>query len=276
MSLALLNAQPALHRALHDYHDRFAAAYDTFYRHRDVESEVESACTLLELDDRGAGARVLDFGCGTGSHVIAMARRGYDVIGFDTSPAMIDQARAKASFQDIGSATFVCAAAEGGGKPSSIRDLDGVVSFFNVLNCMDSAEAMLESLSVMRAGLRTGANAYIEVWNGAAVFCDQPRPDVRHFHSESPGSREMIRITVPEVDRIHQRCTLRYRVLELDKSLGHYTEFESVHRLHFLTPVQYRHLFTLAGLEVVDEFPKGRPGTPVGENDWYMAYVLRR
>jgi len=276
MSIALSDARPAVDAALNDYHDRFAAAYDTFYRHRDVDGEVECACALLELNDRASTPRVLDFGCGTGSHVVALARRGYDVVGLDTSPAMIDQARAKASSLDTGSATFLCAASKRMPDSSLIRNVDGVVSFFNVLNCMNSAEAMLESLSIMRDSLRIGAKAYIEVWNGAAVFCDQPRPDVRHFQSEGPESREMIRITIPEVDRIHQRCTLRYRVLELDKSLGNYTEFESVHRLHFLTPVQYRHLFALAGLDLVDEFPKGRPGSPVGENDWYMAYLLRR
>jgi hypothetical protein len=86
----------------------------------------------------------------------------------------------------------------------------------------------------------------------------------------------MIRITIPNLDRVAQVCTLRYRVLNLDRATGNFTEFESVHRLRFLTPVQYRHLFELAGLTVLEEFPKARPGTSVTEKDWYISYLLRR
>ena len=207
MSIAASDARVMEESATRDYHDRFAAAYDTFYRHRDVDGEVESACALLGLDGRSVPPRVLDFGCGTGSHVVALTRRGYDVVGFDTSSAMIDQARIKTASLDRGSTTFICATSDAVRNESLIHDLDGVVSFFNVLNCMDSADEMLRNLSMLRRGLRVGAKAYIEVWNGAAVFSDQPRPDVRHFQTAGPGSREMIRITVPEVDRIHQRCT---------------------------------------------------------------------
>ena len=38
-------------------------------------------------------ARVLDYGCGTGNIAVALAARGYQVEGRDTSPNMIEQAR---------------------------------------------------------------------------------------------------------------------------------------------------------------------------------------
>ncbi|HLB43127.1 MAG TPA: class I SAM-dependent methyltransferase [Gammaproteobacteria bacterium] len=39
---------------------------------------------------------VLDMTCGTGSQVFYLAERGYEVIGSDFSPALLDQARSKA------------------------------------------------------------------------------------------------------------------------------------------------------------------------------------
>lgn len=41
-------------------------------------------------------ARVLDAGCGTGRVAIELARRGYDTVGIDAEPSMLDAARAKA------------------------------------------------------------------------------------------------------------------------------------------------------------------------------------
>ena len=40
--------------------------------------------------------------------------------------------------------------------------------------------------------------------------------------------------------------------------------------MRFLTPVQYRHMFELAELEIVDECPKGAPGKPITDHDWYI------
>ena len=44
----------------------------------------------------GPPARVLDAGCGTGRLAIELARRGYDVVGVEVEPAMLDVARTKA------------------------------------------------------------------------------------------------------------------------------------------------------------------------------------
>ena len=41
-------------------------------------------------------AAVLDAGCGTGRVAIELARRGFDVVGTDVDPAMLEAARAKA------------------------------------------------------------------------------------------------------------------------------------------------------------------------------------
>ncbi len=41
-------------------------------------------------------ARVLDAGCGTGRVAIELARRGYDTVGIDVEPSMLDTARLKA------------------------------------------------------------------------------------------------------------------------------------------------------------------------------------
>ena len=50
-------------------------------------------------------APVADLGCGPGAHTLALARRGYDVVGIDGSPRMVDVARTRAARDGI-DATF--------------------------------------------------------------------------------------------------------------------------------------------------------------------------
>lgn len=260
-----------------DYHEQFASIYDTMYSARDVEGEVRFACEMLELDGRfGSRPHVLDFGCGTGSHVLAFGRRGVRATGLDISPAMIARANDKRLGPDSAEVAFHAGRLDDPDGPLNGSTFDGAVSFFNVLNCMESADVMLTHLREIRDRLAAGGRLLVEVWNGAAVFVDEPHPDVRHFPTGVDGESETVRITLPDVDRVNQRCTLRYRVLTLDRPAGRYREFESLHQLHFLTPVQYRHLFALAGLSILDEFAKGRPGVPITEHDWYICYLVRR
>ena len=48
---------------------------------------------------------VADLGCGPGAHALALARRGYDVVGVDESPRMVEVARTLAA-RDKVDATF--------------------------------------------------------------------------------------------------------------------------------------------------------------------------
>jgi 2-polyprenyl-3-methyl-5-hydroxy-6-metoxy-1,4-benzoquinol methylase len=48
---------------------------------------------------------VADLGCGPGAHALALARRGYDVVGVDGAPRMVEVARTRAAREEV-NATF--------------------------------------------------------------------------------------------------------------------------------------------------------------------------
>ncbi len=58
-----------------------------------TEQEVEFLVEALRLE---AGDRVLDIGCGPGRHSLALARRGFEVVGVDRSVEFVALARAGA------------------------------------------------------------------------------------------------------------------------------------------------------------------------------------
>ena len=58
--------------------------------------EVHGEAALVDALLGGPPARVLDAGCGTGRVAIELHRRGYDTVGLDVDPALLERARAKA------------------------------------------------------------------------------------------------------------------------------------------------------------------------------------
>jgi SAM-dependent methyltransferase len=72
--------------------DALAPAYDqltAFHDHAAWAAQLEALALAAGL----AGHRLLDAGCGTGSSTNAMRTRGYDAVGFDVSPEMLELAR---------------------------------------------------------------------------------------------------------------------------------------------------------------------------------------
>ena len=94
------------------------------------------------------GARVLEYGCGTGSAALALASRGCDVLGIDISPVGVETARAEAS--RLGSeARFEVMNAEALDLPDGSVD---VVCGSGILHHLDLDRALTEVARVLRPG----------------------------------------------------------------------------------------------------------------------------
>jgi SAM-dependent methyltransferase len=71
--------------------------FDSVYRETPPWDIGAAQPAILELlDEHPAQSPVLDAGCGSGDHAIALAERGLHVVGIDVVEAAIEQARAKA------------------------------------------------------------------------------------------------------------------------------------------------------------------------------------
>jgi len=87
-----------------------------------TEQEVDFLVDALGL---APGQQVLDVGCGPGRHSLALARRGFTVLGVDASPDFIDLARASAAADGLDAAFEVL----------DVRELD-IVDRFDAVICL--------------------------------------------------------------------------------------------------------------------------------------------
>jgi len=73
------------------YDAAFEAGYLELYPHRDLAAARAEVAGLVA---RGVGGPVLDLGCGSGRHLLALRERGLDAVGLDRSRALLERAPA--------------------------------------------------------------------------------------------------------------------------------------------------------------------------------------
>ena len=130
-------------------YDREASAWG---RRRDEEQHqalVESMVDELAAVVPPPGP-ILDVGCGPGAHSVAMARRGYDVLGIDVSPRMVQVARARAGREGADVRFQVVDA--GGTLPSDDGAVGGVMAVHVIQHLPDAASFVGEVRRCLRPG----------------------------------------------------------------------------------------------------------------------------
>lgn len=133
---------PRSKQAVADSFGRAAPSYDAA---ADLQQRV--ATRLAANVTLPAGARLLDLGCGTGTHSQALAQR-FEVIALDLAPGMLAHARA---LHD-GPAGWLCGDAES--LPLASASVDGIFSSLAVQWCDNFAAVCAELKRVLRPGGR--------------------------------------------------------------------------------------------------------------------------
>jgi glycine/sarcosine N-methyltransferase len=158
----------------------------------------------------GRSGRVLDLGSGTGEHSRFLASKGFDVVGIDSSPAML----AKAIDAPLPSNLAFLA-----GDMTDIDELvsgtfDGAICLGNTLPHIRGHEALLRFSSGLRRRLRPGAAFVLQVLNYDKVLDTGQRSlplNVRK--DEGEGDVVFLRLMTPRPDGsvVFTPTTLRYR-----------------------------------------------------------------
>jgi SAM-dependent methyltransferase len=120
------------------------------------EKRLAREIPLLEELARNAGSRVLVPACGTGGHVVALAERGFHVLGFDVDDGALDITRRR-----IGSSAAAIAAAGGEARVRQL-DMDKATELgprYDVAFCLGNALPGLSEPGRLPAALRGMAGA---------------------------------------------------------------------------------------------------------------------
>jgi SAM-dependent methyltransferase len=134
-----------------------------------TEAEVDRALTMLRPE---GGERVLDLACGIGRHSLELRRRGFEVVGVDISPELLNMAGEEAHLKQL-EVSFMQA---------DLRELELRDEFDLVLSLNDGAVGYFETdaenyrtFEVIAQALREGGGHLVQLPNVLHAEAHLPR-----------------------------------------------------------------------------------------------------
>jgi len=216
----------------------YARAYDSLYADKDYPAECALIERLLRDNSSSATRSILDLGCGTGRHATILAERGYDVLGVDRSPHMIERGRgagARLGFSVGDIRTF-----------RSPRRFDAALMMFAVLGYQLEDEDVVAALRTARVHLTNAGLLLFDCWHGPAVLHQQPSDRVKTVKTRAGEVRRQAR---SRLDVARRRIDIDFDV-EMTEG-GATTRSQESHAVRFFFAEDIERFLAHAGFTLV-------------------------
>jgi SAM-dependent methyltransferase len=248
---------------------KYADYYDVLYADKNYDAEAAYVSSILCRFMPG-GSRLLDFGCGTGRHAMALCRLGYEVHGIDASQEMLAHANVRASRAGMaGKLSFDNADLR---SYRAAEAFDAVLACFHVVNYQTTDSDLEEAF--ITAAQNTGPTGIFvfDSWFGPAVLAQRPEVRVKRCRTMD---FELTRLAEPTLVVEDNMVSVKYTLWVHDLHSGVVTVFNEEHRVRYLFTPEVRRLCARAGLKLLhaEEWLSARPP---GLETWGLCYVAGR
>ena len=221
--------------------------YDCAAEHYDLlneENSKEINALIVSILKRYGAGRVIDFTCGTGSQVFALAAEGFEVVGVDINRAMLEVARKKGGEIEL---------IEGDMRSTCVGEFDAALTVFNAVGHLTRADFEM-AMRNMASNLKGGGLYVFDIFNlDFLLFEDQ-----------------ITQLTIDwyKGDRVRE---IQYSTIDEEGVLASFTtsivggdRVESSQTLQVYRAADLREILKRNGFEVVEQYSAdGSPLDPV-------------
>lgn len=165
---------------MHNFQEK-AKYYDLLYKEKNYAEEIQYVLSFLDVPSI---REIIDFGCGTGGHLIHLENQ-FEVQGYDISTEMIQFAKEKLSTKKL----FACPI-----EVISGNQADLIYSLFHVINYQTTDLALHAFFKSAYENLSNNGILCFDFWNKKMVDIDPPISRKKTFEGKD-GS--IIRTSYP-------------------------------------------------------------------------------
>lgn len=222
----------------------YAYYYNVFYRDKDYGAEAVQADSLLRKYGRNI-SRIINYGCGTGRHDLALSKLGYQCTGIDMSSMMIEIAKKNAKDEGIAIDFSVADIREY--EPQ--KKYDAVISLFHVMSYQSSNQDILAAFQAARRALDQGGIFLFDVWYGPGVLSDKPAVRVKEIEDDQ---NKLVRIARPAMHDKENVVDVCYEVFVTNKETGVTKAIEEVHHMRYFFRPELEFYLEESGFELIE------------------------
>lgn len=210
--------------------DGYSRYYDLLYREKDYPAE--AAWVLSRMRSQCNQVRcILELGCGTAAHAVALARQGISVHGIDRSDSMLGRAQDRIGRESPEIRSRLRLA------PGDVRTVrtgekyDAVISLFHVFSYLSADRDLVLAFETAAEHLPPGGLFLFDFWYGPAVLSQKPDVRVKRFSDEECA---VTRIAEPVLHSDEHIVDVNYSLFIEQKSTGFITRLQETHSMRYL------------------------------------------
>ncbi|MEM9089117.1 MAG: class I SAM-dependent methyltransferase [Cyanobacteria bacterium P01_F01_bin.53] len=248
----------------------YARYYDLLYQDKDYIGEVKFIHDLIAAHAPNSKTLV-DFGCGTGSHDIYLAKEGYDLHGVDLSAEMLANAKERSSHlpEDLSlRLTF----SQGDIRTARLeKAFDVVLSLFHVMSYQVTNEDLLAAFKTAKSHLKPGGVFIFDVWYGPAVLSDPPVVRVKRLED---NHIQVTRVAEPVLYPNENMVDVNYQVFIRDKASAAVEEVKETHKMRYIFKSEVEYLLQQLDMKLLHTCAWMSDAAP-DATSWNACFVVR-
>jgi ubiquinone/menaquinone biosynthesis C-methylase UbiE len=234
-----------------EIYDKFSQYYDEIYSVYDYEAECNHLTEVFNHYCHHTPTSILDLGCGTGTHALALAVRGYYVTGIDMSKNQIESAKKKAEMSEVSEMVdFI----HGDMRDFSLnKKFDVAVSLFGSFCYLLEDEDIEMTLKNIYNHLQENGILVFEFWHVGGV---NPKSSTGGYHTWTKYEGEnhkIIRLNTSTYNHETNTLDLEFDFYVLSDKIVIDTFSES-HKLRLFSVGEIRTWLTRLGFDVIGVF----------------------
>ena len=244
-----------------DQFQKYADYYDLIYREKDYKKEAEFISQVIKKYSTGKTETILSLGCGTASHDILLAKKGFKILGVDKSKKMIQLAKEKVKKENTDIKFKVADITNF--KVS--EKFDFAMAMFNILGYMTENEQMERMLKNVFKFLKKDGLFVFDCWYGPAVLKSRPEDE------EKKANENIVRKTTQKLDIEKSIIDITFEILENNK-----TKLKETHRMRFWYLNELEYFLNKNRFELIKVRNFMNLNSKISENSWNIFVIAKK
>lgn len=251
-----------------DNFNQYAPYYDLIYKDKNYRKECDFLISIFKKHSRKRPASIIDLACGTGNHLILLAKEGLKVTGSDSSEAMIDIARKKAKKAGL-KIDF---------KTEKMQDFipnkkfDVVMLLFASIAYLTDRDDLKNTLNNIYNSLNKNGLFICDFWNGSAVLKNFTPSGIKTVKN---GQLVIKRKSTKSIDRLKQVCEVNFN-FSISKQNKIIDSFSEKHTVRYFFPQEMRNYLEFTGFKVIKTCPFLKLNNEISESDWDITVIAKK